>query len=245
MYLTGQYDLWWEGSEVFLVNMSNERRTFSIRFHDSNGGIVDELPRHEIKPFGSIKVELDKITKLRGKSGLFIIDGDVGISGEYRYRTEEGRLRTVVPLKEGLPPFSLTGFTVFISYAMRKENDALYGLVSRFMKAMGFTVVSASENGRPDLPPGAQISKMISESDALLAMLTKDTETQSAKFQPRQNVIDEIGQATGKPTILLVEEGTEVPSNIQTRATYITFERDNQGKMLVDLLEKIRLLKLI
>jgi hypothetical protein len=110
---------------------------------------------------------------------------------------------------------------------------------------MGFTVVSASENGRPDLPPGSQISKMIGESDALLAMLTKDTETQSAKFQPSQNVVDEIGQATGKPTILIVEEGTEVPSNIQTRATYMGFERDSQGEMLVNLIEKIRQMKLI
>ena len=148
-------------------------------------------------------------------------------------------------MKEGLPPFSLKGFTVFISYAMRKENDVLYRLVSRFMNAMGFMVVSATENGRPDLPPGAQISKMIGESDALLAMLTKDTKTQSTKFQPSQNVIDEIGQAAGKPNILIVEEGTEVPSNIQTRATYISFERNNQGEMLVNLIEKIRQMKLI
>ena len=127
---------------------------------------------------------------------------------------------------------------------MRKDNDALCRLVSRFMKAMGFTIVSASENGRPDLPPGAQISKMIGESDALLAMLTKYTKTQSTKFQPSQNVIDEIGQAAGKPNILIVEDGTEVPSNIQTRATYILFER-SQEEMLVNLIEKLRQMKLI
>ena len=245
MHLTGQYDLCWNLSEIVLVNLSGEQQTFSIKFHDANGGIVHDTGEQEIKPFGSITVKLARIQSLRGKSGLFIINCGVGISGEYRYRADPGQLRTVVPLKEGLPPFSLKGFTVFISYAMRKENDVLYRLVSRFMNAMGFMVVSATENGRPDLPPGAQISKMIGESDALLAMLTKDTKTQSTKFQPSQNVIDEIGQAAGKPNILIVEEGTEVPSNIQTRATYISFERNNQGEMLVNLIEKIRQMKLI
>ncbi len=245
MHLTGQYDITWGKSDIFLVNLSGEQQTFSIKFYDVNGGIVHDTDMQEIKPFGARKINLRGIGSLQGKSGLFIINGGVGIRGEYRYGTNDGYLITVVPLKEGLPPFSLRGFTVFISYAMQKENDALYRLVSRFMKAMGFTVVSASENGRLDFPPGAQIGKMIGESDALLAMLTKDTETQSTKFQPSQNVVDEIGQATGKPTILIVEKGTEVPSNIQTRATYMDFERNSQEEMLVNLIEKIRQMKLI
>ena len=219
MYLTGQYDLYWGCSEIFIANMSDKQRMFSIKFYDSNGGIVHETNVQAIKPFGSKIVELAGIKNIEEKSGLFIIHSDVGISGEYRYRTDDGPLRAVIPLKEGLPPFSLKGFTVFISYSMRPENDDLYSLVSRFMKAIGFTVVSASERGRPDLPPGVQISRMIDESNALLAVLTKDTETKNAKFQSAQNVINEIGQATGKPTILIVEEGTEIPSNIQTKVT--------------------------
>ena len=245
MYLTGQYDLNWGWSSIFLVNMSGEQQTCSIRFRNSNGGIIHDIDALEIKPFGSKIIRLSDIRNLRGKSGLFIITGGIGISGEYRYRAEGGPLRAAVPLKEGLPPFSLKEFTVFVSYAMRKENDVLYQLISRFVKAMGFMVVSASESSRPDLPPGAQFSKLIGESDALLAMLTKDTEIQGEKFQASQNVIDEVGQATGKPTILIVEEGTEVPSNIQTRATYITFERNNQDEMLVNLIEKIRQIKLV
>ncbi len=244
MHLTGQYDLLWEQSEIFLTNMSDEQQTCSIRFYNSNGDIIHDIDALEIKPLGSKVVELGNVRNLRKKSGLFILTGGIGISGEYRYRAVDGPLRTAVPLKEGLPPFSLKGFRVFVSYAMRKENDALYRLISRFMKAMGFMVVSASESGRPDLPPGAQFSKLIGESDALLAMLTKDTKIQGEKFQASQNVIDEIGQATGKPTILIVEDGTEVPSNIQTRATYITFERNNQDEMLVNLIEKIRQIEL-
>lgn len=116
------------------------------------------------------------------------------------------------------------------------------------MKAIGFTVVSASESGRSDVPPGTQISKMISESNALLAMLTKDIESPSdkgAKFHPSPNVVDEIGQAAGKPTILIVEKETEIPSNIKTRTTYLDFTRDDHGGMLVDLIENIRKTKLI
>ncbi len=246
MYLTGQYDLCWAFSEIFLANLSNEQRAFSVKFYDSGGGIVHEINKHKIHPRGSTKIQLEKISKLQKKRGLFIIDCDVGISGEYRYWGEQGGLRAVVPLKEGLPPFSLKGFTVFISYAMDEKNKTLYDLVSRFMKAMGFTVVSASENSRSDVPPGTQISQLIDESNALLAVLTKDIESKDGmKFHPSQNVVEEIGQATGKPTILIVEKGTEVPTNIKTRATHADFDRSDYGGMLVDLIENVRKTKLI
>ena len=159
MYLTGQYDMEWGYSEIFLVNMSGEQQTFSIKFYDVNGGTVHDTGMLEIKPFGSRLIKLADIHDIQEKSGLFIINGGVGISGEYHYRADKGWLHAVVPLKEGLPPFSVQGFTVFVSYAMRRKNDALYRLVSRFVKAMGFTVVSASENGRPDLPPAPKLSK--------------------------------------------------------------------------------------
>ena len=247
MYLTGQYDLLWKNSEIFLVNLFNEHRTFSIKFYDANGGIIHETCKQEIKPFGSKIIPLLKIKEIQDKLGLFIVDGSVGINGEYRYRGD-GPMRAVIPLKEGLPPFSLKGFTVFISYAMHEKNTEIYDLISRFMKAVGFTVVSASESGRSDFPPGTQISKMISESNALLAVLTKDIESQDdgkKKFYSSQNVVDEIGQAAGKAIILIVEEDTEIPSNIQTRATYMNFNRSDYGGMLVKLIENVRKTKLI
>lgn len=246
MYLTGQYDLYWAWSEIFLVNLSDGHQEFSIEFHDANGGIIHETGKQEIKPFGSKKIKLAKTDKLLGKSGLFIIDCDIGISGEYRYRGDNGPLRAAVPLKEGLPPFSLKGSTVFISYTMQEKNKILYDLISRFIKAIGFTVVSASESGRPDVTPGTQISQLIDESNAILAVLTKDIESKDdTKFHPSQNVIDEIGQATGKPTILIVEKGTEIPSNIQIRATWMNFDRSDYGGMLVNLIENVRKIKLI
>ena len=60
-----------------------------------------------------------------------------------------------------------------------------------------FTVLSAKESGRIDLPPGTQISDMISESHAMVAILTKDIESvveEKKIFHPSLNVIDEIGQ---------------------------------------------------
>lgn len=248
MYLTGQYDLQWGNSEIFLVNLFNEHRTFSITFYDANGGIIHETDEQKIKPFGSQIIHLTKIKNLQKNSGLFVIDCNVGISGEYRYRADDGPLRAAVSLKEGLPPFSLKGFTVFISYTMQKKNDKLYDLISRFMKAVGFTIVSASESGRSDFPPGTQISKMIDESHALLAILTKDIASpdgENTKFYPSHNVVDEIGQAAGKPIILIVEEDSEIPSNVQTRATYMIFNRSDYDAMLVQLIENIRKTKLI
>ena len=248
MYLTGQYDLDWGQSEIFLVNLFNEHRAFSIKFYDENGGIIHETSKQKIKPFGSEIIKIGEFKNLRKKSGLFIVDCNVGINGEYRYRADDGPLRTAISLKEGLPPFSLKGFTIFISYAMQEKNNILYDLISRFIKAIGFTVVSASESGRSDFPPGTQISKMIGESNALLAVLTKDIRSQDSKnikFYPSQNVVDEIGQAAGKPMILIVEKETEIPSNIQTRATYMNFNRSDYGGMLVKLIENVRKTKLI
>ena len=103
MYLTGQFDLHWVHSEIFLANFSSEGRLFSIRFHDSNGGAVHDIGKQEIKPFGVKTIKLRSIASLHGKSGLFIINCGVGISGEYRYRATDGPLRMSIPLKEGLP----------------------------------------------------------------------------------------------------------------------------------------------
>ena len=167
-----------------------------------------------------------------------------GIKGEQYVHAYDGApLRTVKTLDEGLPPFNSKGLSIFISYAMRKENEDIYDLISRFVKAIGLTVLSAKESGRLELPPGTQISDMILESHAMISILTKDTESKrddKAIYQPSLNVIDEIGQGSDLPTIILVEDGAEVPSNIQTRSTYITFSRENLAEMLITLMENMK-----
>ncbi len=147
-----------------------------------------------------------------------------------------------------MPPFSLEGITIFISFAMQEKNNSLYDLVSRLLKALGFTVLSAKETGRADLSPSTQVSDLITESNALLAILTKDIKSSKNEkeiFYPSQNVIDEIGQATNKPVVIIAEEMVEIPSNIQMRATCLTFSRSRMEEMLVSLTEALKKIKMI
>lgn len=242
MHLTGQYDATWGKSEIFLSNSSSKQAKASIRFYDKNGAILHKSDDFEITAFGSMLIVLEKIKQLQKNYGLFIIDCDVGVKGEYRYRADDGPLRTTSPLHEGLPPFSAEGPTIFISYAMRSENDELYNLTSRTLKALGSKVLSASETGRTDVPPGIHIKDMIKESNALIAILTQDIQSQDdgkTIYHPSHNVTDEIGQASEKPVLMLVENDVIVPSNLQTRATYITFSRYNTGETIVTLVENI------
>ena len=229
---------------LHMRNTSIEPRSFNIEFYDENGSKILNVPPTEINPLGLRIVEFQKFRQLKNQKGLFIIWANSGIKGEQYVHAYDGApLRTVKTLDEGLPPFNSKGLSIFISYAMRKENEDLYDLISRFVKAIGLTVLSAKESGRLELPPGTQISDMISESHAMIAILTKDTESKrddKAIYQPSLNVIDEIGQGSDLPTIILVEDGAEVPSNIQTRSTYITFSRENLAEMLITLMENMK-----
>ena len=248
MYLTGIYDMQWGSSEMILVNLSSLEQEYSIKFFDSNGGVVYETKRDKVKPFGSKLIELVKIRELKRQKGLVIIQCNSGIRCEFRYRADDGPLRTSVPFKEGMPPFSLEGITIFISFAMQEKNNNLYELVSRLLKALGFTVLSAKETGRADLSPSTQASDLIGQSNALLAILTKDIKSDKngqEVFYSSQNVIDEIGQATNKPVIIIAEEKVEIPSNIQMRATYLTFSHKRMEEMLVGLTEALKKIKLI
>ncbi len=146
MYLTCIYDMSWGESEIVLVNLANSEQEYVIRFFDPNGGAVFETKTEELKPFGSKIIKLNKFDKLTKQSGLVVIDCGSGISGEHRYRGSDGPLRTTIPLKEGMPPFSVGGYTTFISFAMQEKNDGLYDLVSRMIKSLGFTVISEDWN---------------------------------------------------------------------------------------------------
>ena len=223
MYFSGSYDTNWI-SNLRMRNTSSDPKSFSIKFFDKGGSSIYELPSTEINPFGLHVVELQKFPQLKEQKGLFIIRANYGIKGEQYVHSNDGApLRTVKILDEGLPPFSSKNLSIFISYTMTDKNNDLYGLVSRFVKAMGFTVLSATESKKLELPPGTQISNMISGSDAIIAILTKDTESKRNNetiYLSNPNVTDEIGQGRDLVTIILVEDGIEVPSNIQTRSTY-------------------------
>lgn len=225
-------------------NTSSEPKSFSVKFFDKSGSVIYELPLTEINPFGLHIVELQKLPQLKGQKGLFIIQSSYGIKGEQYVHSIDGKpLRTVKILDEGLPPFSSKNLSIFISYTMTDKNNDLYRIISRFVKAMGFTVLSATESKKLELPPGTQISNMISSSDAIIAILTKDTESKRDNktiYLSNPNVTDEIGQGRNLIPIILVEDGIEVPSNIQTRYTYTKFSRNNLAEMLITLMENMK-----
>ena len=243
MYLTGSYHSDWRNA-LHIRNTSNETKKFEMEFYDERGSKIHQLEPVEINPYGLIIIELKDILSLKKQKGLFIIWADAGIKGEQYVHAGDGDpLRTIKTLDEGLPPFNSKGLSIFISYTMKTENKLLYDLISRFVKTIGFTVLSAKESGRMELPPGTQISDMISEAHAMIAILTKDIEEEVAGkkiFHPSFNVIDEIGQGSDLPLIVLVEEGVDVPSNIQTRSTYVTFSSDGFGEMLILLMENMK-----
>ncbi len=243
MYLTGGYDSTWLNN-LYLRNTATTTKSCQIDFFDEKGGKIYEIKQIEINPYGMNIVNLQDYKELESQKGLFIIWADSGIKGEHYISAYDGApLRTIKALDEGLPPFNSRGLSIFISYSMKDENENLYGLISRFVKTIGFSVLSAKESGRMELPPGTQITDMISESHAMIAILTKDIHPQNNTeelFYPSHNVIDEIGQASKLPVILLVEEGTKVPSNIETRSTYIQFSKNNYGEMLVNLMENMK-----
>ena len=149
---------------------------------------------------------------------------------------------------KGLPHLESEKLTFFISYRMIEQNIGLYQLVSNFIKSFGFMVVSASESGRPDLSPALMIKDKIRESDVLVAILTKDIQSETSDkkiYYPSGNVVEEIGEAADKKIIILTEYDVVVPSNISQQKTYIQFNRSDASGMLVRLVKYMKEIDLI
>lgn len=243
MNLTSFYDMDFQESKIYLNNFANKSSKYKIMFYDRHGKKLHETQESEIPAHGSGIVELNKIEKITKHSGLFIIKCDLGLRGEIFHKDATYGTKSTSVLIQGLPPFSTEGITIFISYKMKNENKELYEIISKFMKLLGFSILSANESGRSDLPPGMQIKDMIRESDALLAILTRDIQEKSENgliYHPSPNVMQEIGQASDKTVIVLAEEGVDVASNIQTSATFTTFSMKNKEILLVNLLENLK-----
>lgn len=126
---------------------------------------------------------------------------------------------------------------IFLSYSMKKENEELIeGLVAPFLEELGFQIIYTKKDFPPTKTPGQSAEEFIKKCGTLLAFLTKDQDS-----HPSANVIHEIGIASDKVVIMLVEKDTYVPTNLMTRGTYIHFERQHSGEMLLKLLRSLRL----
>ena len=130
--------------------------------------------------------------------------------------------------------------SVFLSYSMRKKNTAIRDSLIDFMTTLGLKVYYAPNSLRTDAPPGNQIAELIRMSDKVVALFTRDEELEKGKWRVRPNVVEEAGEGVAKHPIILAEEGVEVPSNIQTRQTYIPFERKDLPTMMIDLLKALK-----
>jgi len=135
---------------------------------------------------------------------------------------------------------------VFLSYSYNPENEHLAeDLLAVFLEALGFTPVYAKKKQQSSKPPGIRNKELIGECQILVGLLTKDVhETKDGKdiFHPESDVIDEVSYADGRglKVIVLVESGTTIPTNIQTRCTYVDLIKGNESKLLVDLTLRLK-----
>lgn len=126
---------------------------------------------------------------------------------------------------------------IFLSYSMKEENERLIkDLIAPFLEELGFQTVYAGRDFLPTKTPGQSAEEFVKKSGTLIAFLTKDQDS-----YPSANVIHEIGVASDKVVIMFAETGTHVPSNLKTSGTYYTFERQHLEKMLLKLLNSLRL----
>lgn len=135
---------------------------------------------------------------------------------------------------------------VFLSYSYRIENEPLVEeVLVNFLEALGFMAVYARKKPKSSEPPGIRNKELIDECQILIGLLTKDIrETKNGKeiFHPEPDVIDEVSYAEGHglKVITLVESGTTVPTNIQTRCTYVILTREDKSKLLIDLTSRLK-----
>lgn len=130
--------------------------------------------------------------------------------------------------------------SVFLSYSMGEENITIRDSLIDFMITLGLNVLYAPHSLGTNAPPGEQIAKLIRMSDTVVALFTRDEKIEKGRWRVRPNVVEEAGEGVKKHPIILVEEGVEVPSNIQTRQTYVPFARKDLPKMMIDLLKALK-----
>jgi len=165
---------------------------------------------------------------------------------------ESERIQGFIRGKSTLPEVEITGrIKVFISYADKPENNYLVeDLIRNFLMRLGFEPLTFRD-ARSSVPLKTEIDRLIEESPALIAFLTKDIpEHGTAFFHPKANIPGEIERALtlGHKVILFFEEGATLPSNIKSYYCHPFINKpERYAKLFMDLigaLGKERLLRL-
>lgn len=186
---------------------------------------------------------------------------EMGLRNEYDYRTVEaidacidnvtvaiGNLKTDIEMgirdKQGkligeqLRRTATEPPRAFISHG--KESAALRKL-KEFIETLGIEplIVKKQPSLDKDLPD--KVNSYLSQADFVIVLATADDKVEG-KFQPRQNVIHEIGLAQNTHSgriIYLLEEGAEFPSNIRPKV-WESFKQRNMMDAFLGILRELR-----
>lgn len=126
----------------------------------------------------------------------------------------------------------------FISHG--KGEGALRKL-ERFLIELGVQPIIVKDQPNLDRTVDKKVEDCLDEADFVIILATGDDKVGN-KSQPRQNIIHEIGLAqkthSGK-IIYLLEEGTELPSNIRPKV-YETFARQSMDRAFTTIIREIK-----
>jgi NDP-sugar pyrophosphorylase family protein len=132
-----------------------------------------------------------------------------------------------------------TGPSVFLSYRISKENQAIVeGVLSRILKAMKFKVVSGAKLDRTPHVSGSPSSRayeLIDMCDLFVAIATPV----GSDGLPSSYVIDEVTHAkhVGKDVKLFVEKNTKVPGHWKEQFVYTGFDITKSAEFVRDVVE--------
>ncbi len=135
------------------------------------------------------------------------------------------------------------GGRVFISHG--KPSQALTKL-ERFIRAMGLEPVIVVHGPSEGMSVDALVDKRMSDSDCAIILATRDDQV-GPHYQPRPNVIHEIGLAQEKlnnKVVYLKESGCEFPSNVRPKV-WETFTQDNMEAAFEKVIKELRSFGLI
>lgn len=183
------------------------------------GDVIDPFDVQTIRINETELPSRDLLPKIRAERDEDYIEG---ISDEW-YVTEKGSDVTRRFVKQ--PPRKITNKKIFISHG--GETLAL-AKTGGFVQALGFETVVAKREASTGRALDDLVEQKMSECACVIILATADDKVKDY-FQPRPNVIHEIGLAQEKlkdRVIYLKEKGCELPSNIRPKV-WEDFSQDN------------------
>ena len=130
---------------------------------------------------------------------------------------------------------------IFLSYSYRDENEQLADDIDRLIRSHGLLPVTGKVLGGAGLTP--QVQRLIANSDALVAVLTRDTKIprkDAWRAPPWVETEYVAARARGQRAIALVEDGVKV-DGLYAENERIPFKRKELCPALVRLSENIGL----